>query len=497
MPKPNKRANHQIQIGRGAVSIMPRVSITNSLNPDVSRRYWYVSKDYVGTQTGSSDQPFNTIQAACDVVNPGESIRIRTSAAPYDATTTVTRSGSIAGQIIIEPDIGHTPILTYSGSGSGEAALFLQSVNYWTIQGLTFDGTGVYTSAMAVWVDGGNWYHSIAADQVGIQILNNTFLNWGRDAGGTDASYSDYTTVNIGGGYGPPNNNYLPNGTVVRGNVFDGSRHIALSMGSTKYSLVEDNEFVRLKCGTQNAGDGSRALVWTAIKVVSGTTGVGIGDVYRGNIFHDYDLVADLTQGVGGYTEMSAIHPDVGPAQGTIDDNVMYDIDASNVHVAAIMIFVEQDCHGWTVRRNTVANVGVSGVRHNPGSVGAVNQYLNNTFYNCGWRGMEFYSGQAIAKNNLSINGAISQVYTSANAVSQGNLTIDYNDYWDNVTGANVGQWNNGSVVSLASWKTASSQDAHAINADPLFTAPPTDLTLQAGSPAIGTGESGVNMGAL
>jgi hypothetical protein len=53
--------------------------------------------------------------------------------------------------------------------------------------------------------------------------------------------------------------------------------------------------------------------------------------------------------------------------------------------------------------------------------------------------------------------------------------------------------WDADNYATWADWKTNSSQDAHSVNADPLFVSPATgDFHLQAASPAI---DSGVNLG--
>jgi hypothetical protein len=55
---------------------------------------------------------------------------------------------------------------------------------------------------------------------------------------------------------------------------------------------------------------------------------------------------------------------------------------------------------------------------------------------------------------------------TSANAAF---TTINYNDYWDDGLGANIGYIATANQATLAAWQTASGQDANSVNVDPSF----------------------------
>jgi hypothetical protein len=386
-------------------------------------------------------------------------------------------------------------VIRYSGNGVQAAAIYLKGVSYWTVQNLVFDGTGVWTSSMALWVGGPNW--STGPDQRGIQILNNTFKNWGGTAAQESSTTAWVVALNIGGGWAPPVGAYLPDGTVIRGNTFEGNRLIALSMTSTKNSLVEDNEFKNLTCGAIADGGGGTAVVTLGIHIISGTPGVGSGDLYRNNLFHDFQspTLCGLTPSAGSYTEMTAIHCDVNPSNGTVQGNRIWNLDPTNAGQQAIAIHIEQDCHGWTVQNNIVHDIGWSGIRHNPTTSGTVNQYLGNAIYNTGVHAIEFHSGDAVVLNNIFDLGAASQIYVASNAASYGNLTIDYNDYWSANNGANVGQWNTGWAQTFSSWKASCNCDSHSLNVNPLFVNPPANLQLQASSPARAAGQNGIDMG--
>jgi hypothetical protein len=99
-----------------------------------------------------------------------------------------------------------------------------------------------------------------------------------------------------------------------------------------------------------------------------------------------------------------------------------------------------------------------------------------------------------VFKNNILLNTGTNTselVYVSDDS----SVTLDYNLYYRNSAG-NLIRWSNTTTYTQANWATyqsASSQDANSPTpADPSFTTPGSDLTLQSGSPAI---NAGTNLG--
>jgi Right handed beta helix region len=332
-------------------------------------------------------------------------------------------------------------------------------------------------------------------DQVGIQILNNTFKNWGGTEAQEDTAPTKPAALLITGGWDPPVGTYLPNGTVVRGNRFDGNRLTSIKITSTKNTLVENNEITNGTCGRDSDG----AVNALGIKIATGTNNMETGTLIRNNQIHDFApwSACGLTSVPGTWPSMVGIWADVGPINGVIESNQIWNLDQGNPGMSspAIGIHIEYDCHGWTVKNNVIYNSGSEGMRHNPTTAGAVNSWFNNTVYNIGAYGMRLYSGNAVVKNNIVDNAGVSQIHVDPPAVSQGNITIDYNDYWNSPTGAKVGQWS-GAVQNFSGWKIACNCDAHSLNTDPLFVNPPSNFDLQPSSPARGAGERGLDMGA-
>lgn len=117
----------------------------------------------------------------------------------------------------------------------------------------------------------------------------------------------------------------------------------------------------------------------------------------------------------------------------------------------------------------------------------AVNTKIyNNTFYatsNSFAVVMTGASTGTLIKNNIIYYGK----GLSVASASVTNTVIDYNVYKLTGTGTRF-IWNSTNYTTYTLWKTASSQDAHSAEADPLFVANGTDFHLQVGSPAKDTG---------
>jgi fibronectin type III domain protein len=444
----------------------------------------YVNKDKPCPGIGNSASPYCSIQNALDVALPGFDIRIRKASSPYNESDFASRSGTAANPIVLEADDpSHPPII----SGSS-ASIRLKQVNYWTVQNLVFDGTGVSVPSTALDVRGDVWFTGGGSDVVGIKILNNTFRNWGASNPPPSSGYFQFTAISIQGGWAPTLVTSLTiSGTLVQGNIFDGIRGLGMEVTSAKNTVIQSNEFKSLACSTQNAGNGSTAVITDGVHEISGTAGWNSGTLYKNNSFHDFQSPSQcpFTHGFGGYTEMSAVHCDVDPNNGIMESNVVWNLDPTNAGQEAIALFVEDGCHGWTVKNNVVHDVGDAAGRSQPNNAGSVNSWFNNTFYNIGVHGLEV-GGYAVVENNIIDNSGVAQIYVH-NTTS--NLTIDYNDYWDNSGGTTVGGWNSWGGASFSSWKTICNCDAHSLNLNPQFvTASTPNLHLQSSSPVIDKG---------
>src|SRR5262249_34818399 len=137
--------------------------------------------------------------------------------------------------------------IRYSGYGAQTGSIELQKVSYVTVQNLTFDGAGVFTSAYALLV------HSSVSltdgvDMHGIQVLGNTFKNWGGSAADGSSEVSR-AALGLNGGFCSPQT--CPAsviGAIVRNNTFDSNRHNHMLMNHARDTLVENNQFIHAMC---------------------------------------------------------------------------------------------------------------------------------------------------------------------------------------------------------------------------------------------------------
>jgi hypothetical protein len=444
----------------------------------------YVDKDISCPGGGTSTNPYCSIQNAFNVVNAGDTIRIRDSATPYDQNAVTTRSGTAGSPITLEPDTGHNPTIRYTGNGAQNGAIEIRNADYWTVRNLTFDGAGVYTSAFAL------WFQAATRDVVGIQVIGNTFKNWGgsESQAGT-AGTRGALTISHGGG-----SPWFPT-ALIQGNTFLNNRLINIFLIHNKNTIVENNDISGTTCGR----DSDTAINALGLKMIEvGATGI----IVRNNTIHDFQAYSACTLPNAGFDTWAGLWCDVGPSNGEISGNLIYNIDQNKAVLdrqGSNGIFIEAGCYNWVIKNNVVQNIGVAGLRNGTVTPCDNNQWLNNTVYSVGlWGFVASYGKNITIKNNIFDDNGQAQIRIEGNAVAQGPHVIDYNLYYDTTGGTKAGQWGSITVLNFANWRNACGGcDSHSLNTDPKFVnAAGADFSLQATSPAQGTGEGGVDMGA-
>lgn len=453
----------------------------------------YVDKDVCPTTgSGTTGDPYCSIQSAFDAVNPGDIVRIRNSATPYDGEFTLNRSGSpgAGNEIIVESDPGHTPILRNSnGSGCADCtAIYIRGMSYITVQNLTFDGTGVNHTRHAIHMD----YNGAPGVVNGNKVLNNTFQNISHSDGFTVSHQRGALFVN--GGYC---GGTLPcpmriQNITVQGNTFTNIQQAAMLIHHLHNSLFENNTIVGISCGYDNGATNS-----VGIRLADGYfrvhAGSGSGLIFRGNTIRDWPAQTTCGMTPAGYGTAAGIWCDVGTMDSTFEGNLVYNIHQADVGPpsrASQGIFIEAGCQNWTMKNNIVYNIGVTAGRQRLEDDTYVAAWLNNTFYNVGNNNMQIADGVATIENNIFYNAGDYNLHF--NTASSGKHTINYNLYWDNAGGNKVGVWGGG-LLNFANWKTACGCDANGINANPQFVASPalpdpTYFKLQLTSPAATSG---------
>jgi hypothetical protein len=453
----------------------------------------YVDKDDSCPGSGASNSPYCNIQAAFNVVRPGDVVRIRDSKTPYDERAVATRSGTSTAPITVEPDVGHHPTLRYSGRNAQAGAIEIKDADYWQIQRLTFDGSDSQTSRHAVLL------FANSRDIYGHRIVHNIFRRWG----GTSENTKGAAAVTLRPSWRKGFNNFFVKNSVITDNVFEYNAHEAIRLTQTTNITIEHNKIQYMQCGRTNDGR-------------AGATGIkdsqkSVGTIIRNNVVHDHQRSDDcLLPNQGGAT-YAGIYCDTGPTNGEITGNVVYNIDKGirgkanprATGVSSIGIFIESQCHDWRVHGNLVYNIGIFGLRNGSRDTGDPNRtaWTNNTVYGIGRTGLWIARGRNLTvKNNILVHDrANAAIELTSTAVDQGPHSIEYNLYWDMRDGTSVGRWGDYSTRNLGNWQSACNCDRTALSIDPSFmsvSAGSEDFRLGSSSPARGVGEGNKDLGA-
>ena len=428
----------------------------------------YVDRDHPCPGTGSSASPYCTIQRAFEhpPLGPGDVIRIRESATPYDERATLGVSGLEGNPVIIEPDAGHAPVIRYTGNGARAGAIEITNQSHITVRNLTFDGTGVQTSDEAIRVIANN------TDVTGITISKNTFRNWGGTGLNTQgASPVEASGTEIGD---------HRVAVVISDNLFEESAFEAIRVSYSFDSLIERNMIRGNRCGLYP--DGRRGSA--GVKIADD----GRGDIIRDNIVEQFN--ADCTgvpAGSGG--SFRGLYCDTGPKFGTFERNIVRDIPSGAEDVIAIE--VESRCEDWVVKNNLIHDIGSGGQAINLSGAGPPHrtQIINNTIANVAGEGVLVRDAtrDTVIQNNIFHHMGTRAIRFRSEAVGAGGHAIDYNLYWDDAGGSKVGAWGGSSTDNFSRWQADCDCDHHSINADPNFVSS-REFQLQPASPAIDTG---------
>lgn len=162
----------------------------------------------------------------------------------------------------------------------------------------------------------------------------------------------------------------------------------------------------------------------------------------------------------------------------------------------------------FSIHHNIVDSCGrvTFGESNNANHTMALNWY-NNTVYESGQIVLQSTGGGGLMNhyNNIDVLATPTTAYKQF--TTSGWTTLDYNCmYVENSTYTSVWQESGTNYSSLAAWQAApGAPDAHGITSDPKFTpgtlnivagGGPSQFKLQGGSPCVGTGQGGVDMGA-
>ncbi len=120
-------------VSRSTVSIAARRAVAEFLEPRQYLTTWYVAATGSAAGTGSSTAPFQTIQAAANVAEPGDTVLIHSGT--YRETVTPAHSGAPASPITYKP--------------FGDGAVVVDGAD--PVSGFTATGNGVYQTSQDTW----------------------------------------------------------------------------------------------------------------------------------------------------------------------------------------------------------------------------------------------------------------------------------------------------------------------------------------------------------
>jgi parallel beta-helix repeat protein len=437
------------------------------------------------THARSQNTPKQTIQAgvACAVA-AGDTVIVK--AGTYTESVSVYSSGAHGKPIAIKTNPGDTVIWTNAAPrNSWRGALNIQNQSYIRIEGFTFQGSRAVLTLFVLNTLGKS------SPMQGIEIINNTFIDNGT-TGAPDASAWMIYLVDLGrdGSYSGPNVN------LISGNTFTNNYGYHMNLSNTSDTYIANNRMT----GGKGSAEPSNGNLYVANFVSFGGSGAQ-RNVIESNIISDFDVSRTTN------VELSGVRCDVGGRNNTIRNNTIYNILYgvpwnSNQFVYGMLL--EASCNQNLVKNNIIfrtsmacITLGWQGV-----SIADGNTIDGNVGYQCKKVGLDLgHAKNTLVKNNIFQNNGAeggAQVRVTSHSVRGGNNVFSYNNYKPS-GGTLIGVWNGNysdpANLTLSQWKNQSGE-INSMSADALFVNPPSDFRLQAGSPARGAGENGIDTGA-
>ena len=455
----------------------------------------YVDKDNSCPGSGTTGSPYCSIQNAFDVVNAGDSIRIRDAASNYTTNSTLSRSGTSANPIIIEPDTGHNPNLVMQ--------LDINDANYITVRNLRWDACSTANTA-------GSAVHAKAdtVDTVGITVSGLTINCWGGTTQGSTGK--TIRPIFIEGNWSSPHRITA----IVTQNTITNPIYTGIELMHTLNTQVTFNTITQVRCGVI---DGHRQHQGVYLSGGSGGE-TNLSSTISDNVISDFQDLAACYAAVTNppnaptFDNLTAgIYCDAGDRTSTVRRNRIFNYNGTNsIHGGGGFagVFYEADCSTATISYNQIYNAHALASRgfqtrgsSCTGNTGNVIDH--NSVYDVDTHGMQFFQAgsNTIVRNNIfvvnsSVQGVVS--VDAASASCTGNV-FSNNIYYRTDGGTLHWQWSNGTdTTSLATWRSLSGDNTTSLQTNPLFTNPGAgDLTLQSSSPARGAGTGGTDIGAI
>jgi hypothetical protein len=243
-----------------------------------------------------------------------------------------------------------------------------------------------------------------------------------------------------------------------------------VSVGYADNTLVQGNEIIGPATGMVIGGAGA------GIYISSGVTNSAI----RKNLIHDWwqtatGFPASGSYGIYYYAEATSLTE--------ISNNSIYNIKAPTQNTSIT------GANPWGIYIGAGGNIQIY---HN--SVYMNGAYLSNSTAGItGCLGFGNGISNVDVKDNIFKNSSqptsgapASKSYAITVGTTPSNITFNYNDYFVDGIGPNIGYFNGTDQPTLANWQASTSQDANSLNIDPVFTAPTNLLPTTAAMPHAG-----------
>jgi Bacterial Ig-like domain (group 3)/Right handed beta helix region len=503
---------------RIAFSLMLAVAsmLTSSLLAQAGSTY-YVSTAGSDSNPGTIGAPWLTIQHAANTVTAGAAVYV--FGGVYDEAVNFPASGTASAPITFESYPGQTAVIdgtnvtccTSNPPSSGndtQGMVTIVNQSYVTVSGFEIRN---FTTSKAASTPAGVW---ITGSGTGVRLLNNLVHNitTSSEKNGNAFGVAVYGTSQT------PITSLVINGNEVYNLKTGNSESVNVDGNVTHFSitnnLVHDNDNIGIDAiGYEGVGP------------------VGYDEAMYGEINGNtvYNISGIHNAGEGDQYDADGLYCD-GCAYVTFEDNLIHNVDygieVASEHKICQSTGTEYSssgtigkgtdpCNGRyvTVRNNVVYDSNACGISiggYSNGVGGTANTVIvNNTLYNnntqsqAGEFQIQFHSGQAqgnIFENNIVYAGTqnvwINSFVKPTTTYPAPPATLNWNLYYSAagyVKGTSIVWAGVSSYKTFAAYQSASGEDAHSLNANPLFVnvgATPPDFDIAAGSPAVNAGST-------
>lgn len=423
----------------------------------------YVDGDADCPGDGSSQTPYCSLQAARDndPFEPGTTFRLRDAEVPYTHESDVVgfnQDGTEDDPFVLEPDIGHSPILRHG--------LSFSNVSHWVVRGLTFDGTDVGVSSAIE-------FFSWDSTETNVTVEGNTIRNWGGGFG------QSTRTIALWAGQPEGSESATFDGVNVVGNFVSASRGVGISIARPTDVRVEDNIIEDMSCEAFALDDGNGVV---GILMARGRDAVVAGNLVRRFDWsecqeNDSRLVGVLLQQFDN---------------AEVRQNWIFDTAAPTEFVGMGIATVQGTDNPW-VHHNVLVNNGSCGlcddVSYSNGGVG--NRFEHNTIVGSEVGIDAEFPVAFEARSNLIVGSEVASVrlHTANEGLS---WTFDNNLYDAEVGVFQVfdGDGSTESDVDFEVWKSECDCDEVSMLGDPSLSNQPEDYTPGLESDAVDLGDA-------